>query len=762
MSEAISETFVEIRAELDGLRQDLKKANTMISGIGKGAKFNKLTAIFTGITAALGVIGAAIHVVMAAAKLIAMPFKAAFWVIKKTAQAVIGTIKKIFSGLIGIASRVGAAIKSAFVAGKEYIKGAIDVAKDFSEQMSAVGALTSTTGTKDFGVLREKALELGKSTEFSATQAAMAMANFARTGQSVNEIMDSIGPTLNFATANFLDLNEASDIAARVMGGMGLSAEEAGRAMDALTVGANKSNQNVSDLGEAMKNVGASAKSSNMDLEQTVGTLMAFASAGRRGGEAGTALKQILLKMPTKQVKQLFDELNVSAKDATTGGFRPLADIIDDLGASMSGMDEFEKQAKLVKAFGTRAGPGLSILLDTGGSAIRKYTKTIRDNAGMALKNAEIQRKSFANSFKVVASAADDLRIRLVDVLEPIIVGANERAVQALNFLSGFVKTKGPQIRDSLVAAFRQAKDWIIEALTLVIGYADLSVEKIVGIWKSLSSGIESASGGLGKAISGFFGQDLLDSGVGPIERVVTALKVAFVKIKMGFGDVVNSLQKTLIIWTGRVQEAVNKVVNVLSPTQQQDEDLRIGRDTSAKMRFQAMANRNRRKEQSAELQKIIAEGNAAGGATSQNAKARGGAIVGGWERAIRRLSGEKILSFGEMGKSMWKQFQDVSKAPTLSFGEMGESFVKSLKEVFPEISKKAGELFGMKAGLKAGAGAGAGGREQASVAAGTIQTVFGSFKVSGDEQVVVLKEIAKSNEIIAKRAGGVVVKAFA
>jgi len=65
-----------------------------------------------------------------------------------------------------------------------------------------------------------------------------------------------------------------------------------------------------------------------------------------------------------------------------------------------------------------------------------------------------------------------------------------------------------------------------------------------------------------------------------------------------------------------------------------------------------------------------------------------------------------------------------------------------------------------VKAGVKGGAGAG--GREQASAAAGTIQTVFGSFKVSGDEQVIVLKEIAKSNEIIAKQAGGVVVKAFA
>jgi TP901 family phage tail tape measure protein len=99
-----------------------------------------------------------------------------------------------------VLSGIASGIKSTFVAAKTYMTGAVNVAKDFGEQMSAVGALTSTVGTKDFEVLREKALALGRSTEFSATQAAMAMANFARTGQDTSQILQVMAPTLDFAT----------------------------------------------------------------------------------------------------------------------------------------------------------------------------------------------------------------------------------------------------------------------------------------------------------------------------------------------------------------------------------------------------------------------------------------------------------------------------------------------------------------------------------------------------------------------------------
>tara|TARA_R110002167_G_scaffold25264_3_gene87871 strand:- start:895 stop:3150 length:2256 start_codon:yes stop_codon:yes gene_type:complete len=736
---AITETFIEIRAELDGLRSDLNQANKMLGGIGKGVSLTSIGTSITGLLSGINLIGIA-------AKGIVAPFKIAFKVITKVVQVAVGIIKKVIGGIVSVAKMVGRALKNAFSFGKEYIKGAINVAKEFSVQMSAVGALTESVGTKSFTVLREKALELGRSTEFSATQAAMGMANFARTGQSTKEILQSIAPTLDFATANFLDLNTASDIAARVMGGMGLKANEVTRAMDAMTVGANKSNQNVSDLGEAMKNVGASAKAADLSIEQTVATMMAFADVGRRGGEAGTALKQILLKMPSRPAQKFLDSIGVSARDAATGGFKPLADIIDDMNRSMSGMDEFTKLEKIIGAFGTRAGPGLVSLLDAGGDSIRKYTKLIEDNAGMSARNAEIQRKSLANSFKIVASAADDLRIRLVDVLEPLIRGANEKAVQALNYLSSFVKEKGPEIRDYLVGAFGQLKDGVIDALTVTVGFISLNFDTIMNKANSLKNAFKSAGSGIKDAFASFFGQDLVKENTGPLERTVLAFQVAFLKIEMGFRQLMEHLISNL------------KGISMAMFYVTQQEFSKAGAVLASGFRGEApggQSEEDRKAEYDERLAKIVADVAAmsgiGGSEGTMSARERGqqvinetlgimrDAVLGAEPEDDPQSRGPKPVQKvgpGFLGdfRSHWEKFVD----------KMSTKYMKKSIALF-EDHKKLG-LFAPTDDAKDKVNPAA----SASAFRGTIDTVFGAMKFGKDNQVKLLEDIKKINTKIS------------
>ncbi len=737
MSQAISETFVEIRAELDGLRSDLQQANKMIGGIGKGVSITGIATSITGVVSAIKLIGTV-------AKGIAAPFKLAFKAITKVVQVAVGIIKRVIGSIVGVAKMVGRALKNAFVFGKEYIKGAIAVAKDFSGQMSAVGALTDSVGTKSFTVLREKALELGRSTEFSATQAAMGMANFARTGQSTKEILESIAPTLDFATANFLDLNTASDIAARVMGGMGLKANEVTRAMDAMTVGANKSNQNVSDLGEAMKNVGASAKAADLSIEQTVATMMAFADVGRRGGEAGTALKQILLKMPSRPAKKFLDSIGVSASDAATGGFRPLADIIDDMNRSMAGMDEFKKLEKIIGAFGTRAGPGLVSLLDAGGESIRKYTELIEDNAGMAARNAEIQRTSLPNSFRIVASAADDLRIRLVDVLEPLIRESNEKAVQALNFLSSFVQEKGPEIRDYLVGAFVELKDGVIDALTVAVGFVELKFDTLMGIADKLKNAFTGAGSGIKDAFASFFGQDLVKQNTGPLERTVLAIQVAFLKIEMAFRSVMSVIMQST--------RAATAAMTSLATGKGMTHAL-IQLVAGAKGNFETETGQDRKDEFDKRMVEIVAGIEAMAGVQGDtetlSSRERGQQIINetlGFMRDV--ISGAKPED--EQQRRGPKPVQRVGPGFLEDFRSYGEKFAdamdaKAMKRqvAFFEEQKKLG-LFASPDDAKDKPAA------AASAFRGTIDTVFGAMKFGKDNQTKLLEDIKKINTKIS------------
>ena len=65
----------------------------------------------------------------------------------------------------------------------------IKVASDFEKAMSGVQAITGATG-EDFEALREKAIELGATTSFSAGEVAEAMTGMAKAGWTTTQIID--------------------------------------------------------------------------------------------------------------------------------------------------------------------------------------------------------------------------------------------------------------------------------------------------------------------------------------------------------------------------------------------------------------------------------------------------------------------------------------------------------------------------------------------------------------------------------------------
>ena len=75
----------------------------------------------------------------------------------------------------------------------------------FDREVSFMGAIANATGS-EVDQLSEKARELGRTTMFSATQAAQAMQNLARSGMDTNEIIAASGPSLKLAGAAGTDM----------------------------------------------------------------------------------------------------------------------------------------------------------------------------------------------------------------------------------------------------------------------------------------------------------------------------------------------------------------------------------------------------------------------------------------------------------------------------------------------------------------------------------------------------------------------------
>lgn len=73
-----------------------------------------------------------------------------------------------FAGDLDVVQKASLAVGAAVVAG---IGASVTVAADFEQSMARVGAISGATG-EDFEKLKDKAKELGETTQFSASQAA--------------------------------------------------------------------------------------------------------------------------------------------------------------------------------------------------------------------------------------------------------------------------------------------------------------------------------------------------------------------------------------------------------------------------------------------------------------------------------------------------------------------------------------------------------------------------------------------------------------
>ena len=81
----------------------------------------------------------------------------------------------------------------------------------FENQMARVQATTGATSS-EFEALENSALEMGRNTRYSATQAAEAQENLARAGFDTSEVMDALGSTMDLATVGAVSLDEASGL----------------------------------------------------------------------------------------------------------------------------------------------------------------------------------------------------------------------------------------------------------------------------------------------------------------------------------------------------------------------------------------------------------------------------------------------------------------------------------------------------------------------------------------------------------------------
>ena len=170
----------------------------------------------------------------------------------------------------------------------------LKVATDFEKGMSEVKAISGATG-KDFDALRNKAIDLGADTAFSAGEVAAAMTEMAKAGWNSQQIIDGMSGVLSAAAASGEELATVSTIVADAITGFGMEAKDSTRIADLLTQAANSGTIGISDLGESFKYIAPVAGAMGLSVEDVTTALSAMSMAGIKGSQAGTSLRTCLL-----------------------------------------------------------------------------------------------------------------------------------------------------------------------------------------------------------------------------------------------------------------------------------------------------------------------------------------------------------------------------------------------------------------------------------------------------------------------------------
>ena len=206
------------------------------------------------------------------------------------------SVKRRLSGLASSAGTIlgGLGIAGGVAAGVAAIRSGVDAAADFETALTEINARTELT-EEGLNAVRQQALDMGRDTKFSASQAAEGMLELITSGSSAEEAIATIPGVLNLAAAAGLGLGHAADGVTDVMSQFGLGVEDANTVVNAFTQAAGSSSANAADLIDAMKNGGAVASGFGLDVEQTAAAMAVLAENGLKGAEAGTALKSFFL-----------------------------------------------------------------------------------------------------------------------------------------------------------------------------------------------------------------------------------------------------------------------------------------------------------------------------------------------------------------------------------------------------------------------------------------------------------------------------------
>ena len=434
----------------------------------------------------------------------------------------------------------------------------------FEAGMSKVSAISGATGG-DLEQLKQKAMEMGAKTKFSASEAADAFSYMAMAGWKTEDMMSGIDGIMNLAAASGEDLALTSDIVTDALTAFGLSAQDSSHFADVLAATSSNANTNVSLLGESFKYCAPACGAMKYSAEDASIALGLMANSGIKGSQAGNTLKNAIVNMvkPTDNMQIVMDKLGLSLTDSQ-GNMLSLREVLVQLREKFNGLSEEEKANAAATLFGKESMSGMLAVINASDADFNKLAGAINNADGSAEKMAETMNDNLSGQITILKSTLETLCLQLGEILVPIVKDVVQHIQNFVTWLTSLDEnTQRIIVVVSLILA-------AIGPILVIVGKLIFSVGIMMELFFEVSEAVSAAGGAFAvltnpialaiAAIVAIVGY--LTFLYNTNEKVRDAMNSAWERIKEGISVAWEKIQPPL----QRLGEAFQKLVEVLQP----------------------------------------------------------------------------------------------------------------------------------------------------------------------------------------------------
>jgi TP901 family phage tail tape measure protein len=313
---------------------------------------------------------------------------------------------------------------------------AIGSAMNFEGAMNDVQASLGLNAT-EMGSVKDLALEIGKATTLSGTEAAKGIEELGKAGVSTKDILGGVGlATANLASAVGTDMSTAATAVSTVMTVWGKSGADAVGISDTITAAVNTSRADIQDIQLGIANAGVTASAVGMTFEQTAAAIAMFSAAGVDGARAGTQLNTAIgmLVNPTADASTEMQKLGINMDEGIASGDL-MGYLAGKLSTGLGGLSKAEQEAALYTMFGSDAQQIMNILMKEGTDGVKENQKAMESH-GQAATAAKARMAGLRGAVENLKGSFETAMIVLGSTFLPIL---NHLASGITRIVNGFL-----------------------------------------------------------------------------------------------------------------------------------------------------------------------------------------------------------------------------------------------------------------------------------------------------------------------------------